>query len=72
MDIVSAYKSLKLAMNKNLKGLDSGKEHTQGKGYLKPTVNSRQIARMNLGLPPLGHPSQIGQPEPVTEALPNI
>ncbi len=54
LDIVTAYKSLKLAMNKNLKGLEQGREHCQGKGYLKPTINSRQVQRINLGLPPLG------------------
>ena len=58
LDIVAAYKSLKLAMNKNLKGLETGREHCQGKGYLKPTINSRQIQRMNLGLPPLGQSTQ--------------
>ena len=58
LDIVTAYKSLKLAMNKNLKGLEKGREFCQGKNYLKPTINSNQVARMNLGLPPLGESTQ--------------
>lgn len=41
LDIVTAYKSLKLAMSKNLKGLGEGREQCQGKGYLKPTMASR-------------------------------
>ena len=54
LDIVTAYKSLKLAMNKNIKGLDKGREQCQGKGYLKPTINSRQAERITMGLPPIG------------------
>jgi len=53
LDIVTAYKSLKLQMNKNFKGLDKGREHCQGKGYLKPTIVSRQAERLTLGLPPM-------------------
>lgn len=41
LDIVTAYKSLKLAMSKNLKGLAGGREACNGKGYLKPTMASR-------------------------------
>ena len=41
IDIVTAYKSLKLAMNKNMRGLEKGREHCNGKGYLKPTIASR-------------------------------
>lgn len=53
LDIVSAYKSLKLAMNKNMKGLNRGRDHVTGKGYLRPTIISKQTERINLGLPPL-------------------
>ena len=42
IDIISAYKSLKLAMTKNSKGLNVGREECSGKNYLKPTVASRQ------------------------------
>ena len=52
LDIVSAYKSLKLAMNKNMKGLTRGRDHVTGKGYLRPTIISKQTERINLGLPP--------------------
>ena len=40
-------------MNKNSKGLERGREHCQGKGYLKPTLATRQAERITLGLPPL-------------------
>ena len=41
VDLVTAYKSLKLAMSKNLKGLAGGREMVTGKGYLKPTMASK-------------------------------
>jgi hypothetical protein len=41
LDIVTAYKGLKLAMNKTLKGLDKGRDFCNGKGYLRPTINTR-------------------------------
>lgn len=41
VDIVTAYKSLKLAMSKNLKGVAGGREMVTGKGYLKPTMASK-------------------------------
>jgi hypothetical protein len=50
---VTAYKSLKLAMNKNLKGIEKGREVCAGKGYLKPTIASRQAKRVTLGYAPL-------------------
>lgn len=50
LDIVTAYKSLKLAMSKNLKGLAEGREQCSGKGYLKPTMASRQAQRETLGM----------------------
>jgi hypothetical protein len=53
LDIVTAYKSLKLAMNKNMKGLEKGREVCAGKGYLKPTIASRQAKRVRLGFPPM-------------------
>ena len=58
IDIISAYKSLKLAMTKNTKGLNIGREVCSGKNYLKPTVASRQGKRVkpmlgSSGLPPL-------------------
>lgn len=53
VDIVTAYKSLKLVMTKNVKGLAEGREQCTGKGYLKPTMASRQHARGNRP-PPLG------------------
>lgn len=53
LDIVTAYKSLKLAMSKNSKGLSGGRENCNGKGYLKPTMASRQAHRETVGLPPL-------------------
>jgi hypothetical protein len=40
VDIVTAYKSLKLAMNKNMKGLGEVVQNAN-KGYLKPTMTSR-------------------------------
>ena len=40
VDIVTAYKSLKLAMNKNMKGLGEVPQNNN-KGYLKPTMTSR-------------------------------
>ena len=45
IDIVSAYKSLKLVMTKNVKGMVEGREHINGKNYLKPTIASRQATR---------------------------
>jgi hypothetical protein len=39
IDIVSAYKSLKLVMTKNVKGMSDGREHINGKNYLKPTAS---------------------------------
>lgn len=45
VDIVTAYKSLKLVMTKNVKGLAEGREQCTGKGYLKPTMASRQQTR---------------------------
>lgn len=58
IDIITAYKSLKLAMTKNTKGLNVGREECSGKNYLKPTVASRQANRVKpmhgaTGLPPL-------------------
>jgi hypothetical protein len=53
LDIVTAYKSLKLAMNKNIKGIEKGREVCAGKGYLKPTIASRQAKRVTLGYAPL-------------------
>lgn len=41
VDIVTAYKSLKLVMSKNVKGVAEGREQVTGKGYLKPTMASR-------------------------------
>lgn len=41
VDIVTAYKSLKLAMNKNMKGLGEAVQINQNAGYLKPTMTSR-------------------------------
>ena len=41
IDIVSAYKSLKLIMTKNIKGMSDGREFVIGKNYLKPTIASR-------------------------------
>ena len=60
IDIVTAYKSLKLAMNKNVRGLEKGREHINGKGYLKPTIASRQAKRLTLGYPPLGIGAPVG------------
>jgi hypothetical protein len=58
IDIIAAYKSLKLAMTKNSKGLNVGREECNGKNYLKPTVASRGTNRPKpmhgtTGLPPL-------------------
>jgi hypothetical protein len=53
VDIVTAYKSLKLVMTKNIKGLAEGREQCTGKGYLKQTMASRQQARGHRA-PPLG------------------
>lgn len=52
VDIVTAYKSLKLAMNKNMKGLGEAVQVNQNAGYLKPTMTSRQAQRQRVGLPP--------------------
>lgn len=41
VDIVTAYKSLKLVINKNIKGVAEGREQCTGKGYLKATMASR-------------------------------
>ena len=41
VDIVTAYKSLKLVMSKNIKGVAEGREQVTGKGYLKQTMASR-------------------------------
>jgi len=41
LDLISAYKSLKMAMNNNITGLEKGREHCAGKGYLKATIASR-------------------------------
>ena len=41
VDIVTAYKSLKLAMSKNLRGVAGGREMVTGKGYLKSTMASK-------------------------------
>ena len=41
LDIVTAYKSLKLAVNKTHYGLDKGRDHINGKGYLKPTISTK-------------------------------
>lgn len=47
VDIVTAYKSLKLAMNKNIKGLATeANDNINMKNYLKPTLASRQAQRM--------------------------
>lgn len=51
LDIVTAYKSLKLAVNKTHYGLDKGRDHISGKGYLKPTISTKQAERITLGLP---------------------
>lgn len=61
LDIVQAYKSLKIAMVKNMRGLEKGREHIYGKGYLQPTIATRQAHRITLGLPPLGMGAQAGQ-----------
>lgn len=53
LDIVTAYKTLKHAMSKNLRGIEKGREVCAGKGYLKPTVASRQAKRVTLGYAPL-------------------
>ena len=42
IDIVTAYRQLKLDMQKNIKGLNGGREVINGKGYLKPTMSSAQ------------------------------
>lgn len=54
VDIVTAYKSLKLAMSKNLRGVAGGREMVTGKGYLKSTMASKQAQRQAMGLPPIG------------------
>jgi len=41
VDIITAYKSLKLAMSKTVKGLGDVKEQLSSKGYLKSTMASR-------------------------------
>ena len=48
---MTAYKSLKLAMGKNMRGIEKGREVVQGKGYLKPTIATRQAKRARLGFP---------------------
>ena len=70
LDIVTAYKSLKLSMSKNTKGINKGREICVGKGYLKPTVASRQAKRVTLGYAPLTL-STLNQPDNLTQ-LPNI
>jgi hypothetical protein len=45
MDIVSAYKSLKLVMTKNIKGLNTADDININKNYLKPTIASRGAQR---------------------------
>lgn len=42
IDIVTAYRQLKLDMQKNIKGLNQGRELINGKGYLKQTMSSAQ------------------------------
>jgi len=42
VDIVTAYKSLKMAMSKTVKGLGDMKDQINSKGYLKSTMASRQ------------------------------
>jgi hypothetical protein len=42
VDIITAYKSLKLAMSKNVKGLGDPNAAQAAKGYLKPTLSSKQ------------------------------
>ena len=71
LDIVTAYKSLKLAMNKNLKGIEKGREVCAGKGYLKPTIASRQAKRMTLGYTPLTLSTQY-VPDEASATLPAI
>ena len=80
IDIITAYKSLKLAMSKNSKGLNVGREECQGKNYLKPTVASRHANRQKRipggpGLPPLSadpNANRRGQTAPTVGMLPGV
>lgn len=67
VDIVTAYKSLKLVMTKNVKGLAEGREQCTGKGYLKPTMASRQQSRGHRP-PPLGA-GTAGNLPPASESM---
>ena len=35
-------------MTKNVKGMSDGREHINGKNYLKPTIASRQATRNHI------------------------
>lgn len=52
VDLITAYKSLKHSMHKNLKGLGRGRDLCTGKGFLRPTIISQQAERLTAGLPP--------------------
>lgn len=67
VDIVTAYKSLKLVMSKNTKGLAEGREQCTGKNYLKPTMASRQQSR-GFRVPPVGG-SGIGTANAAPQAM---
>jgi hypothetical protein len=47
IDLVGAYRSLKLAMSKNVKGLGDAKEQVNNKNFLKPTIASMQTNKPN-------------------------
>ena len=51
VDLITAYKSLKHSMHKNLKGLGRGRDLCTGKGFLRPTIISLQAERLPAGLP---------------------